>query len=75
LPVAALVGRRLLRRLDPVGREDEAGVHAIHADVVFHHLVGEGLGEHHQRRFGDVVDRLVSKRLRGSDRSIGRSKH
>ena len=34
LPVAALVGRELFGGLDPVGRQDEAGVDAIDANVV-----------------------------------------
>ncbi len=59
LPVAAGLGGELLSGLDPVGGEDQSGIDAVHPDIVADEFGRQALREHHQRRFGRVVDRLV----------------
>ena len=70
LGIAVSAGGERGGGLHPVGGEDQAGVDAVDADVVADQLVGQALGEHHQRRLGDVVDRLVAERLLGADRGV-----
>src|SRR3954447_16176530 len=40
-PVAPLVGRQLLRRLDPVRRQRQPGIDAVDADVVGYPFCGQ----------------------------------
>ncbi len=70
LPVATGIGGQFLSCLYPIGCQNETGVDGIDANIIADDFIGEVFREHDKRRLGDIVDRLVAKRLTRADRGV-----